>query len=167
MSDPESLDLTTLPSVPLRDRLKLPTAPCIYFAISNGSIQYIGRAVNPRSRWSAECHHHYKDLQPDSSIAWLEVSCSDLLPEIEKALIAWFKPPLNVSGKKVFVKPVKRVRKTKPNGKICLLVLASDLDKLKALRREGEYIYMTFHRIVEAAEMYHAIMKAGEVATNE
>jgi hypothetical protein len=167
MINPEALDLSALPSLPLSDRKRLPTTPCIYFAMSNGTVQYIGRAVNPRSRWSAEYHHHYKDLQPDSLIAWLEVSSSDLLPEIEKALIAWFKPPLNTGGKKVFVEPVKRVRKTKPNGKICVAILASDLDKLKALRREGEYIYMAFHRIVDNAEMYDAILKSGEVATNE
>ncbi|MGB3655014.1 MAG: hypothetical protein WBA41_27935 [Rivularia sp. (in: cyanobacteria)] len=28
-------------------------------------------------------------------IAWLKVSCRDLLPEVEKALIDWFKPRLN------------------------------------------------------------------------
>jgi hypothetical protein len=30
-------------------------------------------------------------------VAWLEISETNLLPEIEKALINWFKPPLNVA----------------------------------------------------------------------
>jgi hypothetical protein len=42
-------------------------------------------------------------------------------------------------------------------------VLVEDLELLKRLKHEDEdSLAVTFHRIIEAAEMYDAIMKAGE-----
>jgi hypothetical protein len=44
-----------------------------------------------------------------------------------------------------------------------LRVQIEDLDTLKRLKRDDEIsLAVTFHRIVEAAEMYDAILKAGE-----
>jgi hypothetical protein len=44
-----------------------------------------------------------------------------------------------------------------------LRVQIEDLDTLKRLKRDDEIsLAVTFHRIVEAAEMYDVIMKAGE-----
>jgi DNA-binding Xre family transcriptional regulator len=93
MIDPKSLNLSTLPSLPLADRKQLPTVACIYFAMSNGIVQYIGQSKNLNQRWSS--HHRYDDLSSDSHIAWLELSNPELLLEVEKALIFWFKPVLN------------------------------------------------------------------------
>lgn len=93
MINPETLDLSTLPSLPLSDRKQLPAIPCIYFAISSGTVQYIGMSKNLRNRWVN--HHRLSRLSLNSNIAWLKVSDISLMPEIENALIHWFKPPLN------------------------------------------------------------------------
>ena len=94
--DPENLDLRSLPSIPLEDRKMLPVISGIYFAIdSQGTVQYIGRSANLNQRWLQ--HHRISNLEECDRIliAWLEVTEPALLPEIEKALIDWFKPPLN------------------------------------------------------------------------
>jgi len=101
MINPAEVDLSALPSVPLEDRSRLPSEPCIYFAIdAAGVVQYIGRSINPRQRWVQ--HHRYKDLDDlnDVRIAYLFAD-ADLLPAIERALIAWFKPALNQTHIKI------------------------------------------------------------------
>ena len=95
MIDPATISPETLPSVPLENRIELPTESCIYFAIdSQGVVQYIGRTANLKQRWSG--HHQLGDLSLLSGvrIAYLSLDGS-LLVEVEKALISWFKPPLN------------------------------------------------------------------------
>lgn len=89
----ETLDLSSLPSLPLSDRKQLPAIPCIYFAMSSGTVQYIGMSKNLQQRWSN--HHQLCKLSESTNIVWLEISNPSLLPEIENALIQWFKPPLN------------------------------------------------------------------------
>jgi DNA-binding Xre family transcriptional regulator len=96
MIDPTAIDLTNLPSVALAEKATLPPVLCVYFAIdSQGVVQYIGKAVNLRQRWSS--HHKYKKLSKMSevSIAYLQVEHFELLEDMELALINWFKPPLN------------------------------------------------------------------------
>ena len=96
MIDPQSLDLTSLPSVCLADRSLLPPTAGIYFAIDSlGAIQYIGRSNNVRNRWKK--HNRYEELilLEGVKIAYLLVDVYQLLPGIEAALIAWFNPPLN------------------------------------------------------------------------
>lgn len=97
MINPETLDLSSLPSLPLSDRKQLPAISCIYFAMSSGTVQYIGRSKNLRNRWMF--HHRQSQLDSNSSIVWLEVGNPALLPDIEADLIQWFKPPLNVIKK--------------------------------------------------------------------
>lgn len=110
MLKPESLNLLSLPSLSLEQRSLLPTTPCIYFAIdSQGVVQYIGKSNNPGNRWQS--HHKGIELALIGGIriAYLE-SEVDLLPEIERALITYFCPPLNqVVHKKSPVKGVMRV----------------------------------------------------------
>lgn len=50
---------------------------------------------------------------------------------------------------------VRGVRKT-------LSIQEEDLEALKRLKRGKESLAVTFHRIVEAAEMYDAILKSSE-----
>jgi hypothetical protein len=45
-----------------------------------------------------------------------------------------------------------------------LSIQLEDLEALKRLRRGKESLAVTFHRVVDNAEMYDAIMKAGEAA---
>lgn len=94
--NPASINPLELPSVPLSMRAQLPEKPVIYFAIdSEGTTQYIGKSINPKQRWIH--HHHYISLSRmgDIRIAWLEVALPEKLPELEKALIESFQPPLN------------------------------------------------------------------------
>lgn len=96
MINPETIDISVLPSVPLGQRSKLPQAAGIYFAIdSAGQIQYIGKSVNLRNRWGL--HHRINQLERIGGvrIAWLEVEETSLLTSIEAALINWFAPSLN------------------------------------------------------------------------
>jgi len=96
MINPSELNLLVLPSVALSDWKQLPCTPCIYFAIDSfGAVQYIGRSVNPRSRWARHHRRNQLDAIGNVCIAYLSVDLPELLPEIEEALIAWFKPPLN------------------------------------------------------------------------
>lgn len=92
----KSLDVSTLPSLSLSQKRELPEVPAIYFCISETEeILYIGRTKNLSNRWIA--HHRYSELKGIKKVklAWLEVSDLALLPQIESALIEYFKPPFN------------------------------------------------------------------------
>ena len=98
MINPSDINLSALPSVPLEDRSQLPQTPCIYFAIDSlGTVQYIGRSVNPAQRWVQ--HHRHDQLNEIGGvkIAYLFIDSPDLLPSIEEALIDWFAPLLNAT----------------------------------------------------------------------
>jgi GIY-YIG catalytic domain len=78
-----------------QERSQLPSIPCIYFAIDSlGTVQYIGRSVNPQQRWVQ--HHRHSQLSKIGKvrIAYLFAD-ADLLPSVEAALIKWFQPRLN------------------------------------------------------------------------
>jgi hypothetical protein len=99
MIKPSELDLSSLPWLPLNAVLAFPRQPAVYFAIdSQHRVQYIGRSVDPKTRWSK--HHCYKQLNSIGGIciAYLFIESSELLPEVEQALIQWFRPPLNIAG---------------------------------------------------------------------
>ena len=96
MINPSNLNLSTLPSVPLEARSRLPRSSGIYFAIDSlGTVQYIGLSKDIKQRWTQ--HHNCKRLNAIGGvkIAYLLVSDLKLLPTIESALIQWFMPPLN------------------------------------------------------------------------
>lgn len=96
MIDPNSIDLANLPTLPLEYKSLLPEVSCIYFAIDSlGTIQYIGQTTNLQQRWIS--HHRYHDVNACSGvrISYLYIDAPELLPEIESALIDWFKPVLN------------------------------------------------------------------------
>ncbi|MBD2492367.1 helix-turn-helix domain-containing protein [Aulosira sp. FACHB-615] len=93
--NPATIDPLALPSLPLCERSQLPTLPCIYFAIdSQGVVRYIGKTVNLKTRWQA--HNKGVELATIAGIriAYLQADAT-LLPELEAALIAWFRPQLN------------------------------------------------------------------------
>ena len=55
MINPQLIDISSLPWLPLDARSAFPKQPAIYFAIdSKNRIQYIGRSLNPKSRWSID-----------------------------------------------------------------------------------------------------------------
>ena len=95
----ENIEINKLPSVDFEDRNQLPEVSGIYFAIdSNDNIQYIGRSINIRQR--LKTHNRKQQLSNMSGIriAYLEVSDTSLLDDIEQALINYFDPYLNGTG---------------------------------------------------------------------
>ncbi|MDF5718021.1 MAG: GIY-YIG nuclease family protein [Rhizonema sp. NSF051] len=97
MINPSDIKLETLPWLPLEEKSAFPKRSSIYFAIDSlGSIQYIGRTINVRTRWGN--HHKYNELNAigNIKIAYLFVDLPELLPEIERALIEYFQPSLNI-----------------------------------------------------------------------
>lgn len=133
MINPETLDLSTLPSLLLSDRKQLPSVSCIYFAMSSGNVQYIGRSVNLQQRWID--HHQVKHLNKETNIAWLEISDSVLLPEIESALIQWFKPPLNkeISGTSIRTKSINPLIVVPPRPKVSSYVSVPSVWRLRQI----------------------------------
>ena len=100
MSDAAMTPLTAinpadLPSLPLDERAALPGTPAIYFVLAGDTVLYIGQSVNMRQRWLA--HHRFAQLDERGGcrIAWMEVSDTGLLDELERACIAHFSPLLN------------------------------------------------------------------------
>ena len=99
MLSPDTIDLKSLPWLPLNEKSAFPKQAAIYFAIdSQGCVQYIGRSVNVRARWGS--HHKYESLSAIGNIriAYLFVDMPELLPQIETALIEYFQPILNIRG---------------------------------------------------------------------
>jgi len=93
--NPAPVDPLALPSLLLTDRSQLPVCPAVYFALDGDHVLYVGRSGNLQQRWMA--HHRYNQLKEFNNvrIAWLECSDTNLLPEIEAALIEYFQPSLN------------------------------------------------------------------------
>lgn len=128
MIDPQTLNLNSLPSVPLERRNELPQIACIYLALDrNKVVQYVGKTARLRSRW--EAHHKGVDLalQGGIEIAYVEVSNIELLPAVEKALIQYFKPPLNSETEAL----LRKEREEKERRRI------EDRNKKAAEKREG------------------------------
>lgn len=97
MINPANIQIDELPSVALEDKKHLPEVSCTYFAIdTQGVIQYIGQTKNLNRRWMS--HHKRTHLSGGGiKIAYLDCP-TELLEEIERALIDWFKPPLNTQN---------------------------------------------------------------------
>lgn len=95
MVDVSTVNISTLPSLPVAKRRELPNCPAVYFAISESrEILYIGRSRSLVERWRA--HHRIEQfLETPVLIAWLSVENSSELNAIERALIRRFSPPLN------------------------------------------------------------------------
>lgn len=105
MIAPESIDLRSLPCLSLEDRANLPDVAAIYFAVDSfDEVLYIGRSVSLLRRWTG--HHRLSQLVNigQVKIAWVEISETALLPQVEQALIEFFSPPLN--GSEVVGNPV-------------------------------------------------------------
>jgi hypothetical protein len=93
--DLESLDLATLPSLPLGQRASLPNIVAIYFVLDAERLLYVGRATFLRQRWY---QHHRLDAflpLPQVHIAWLAIANHADLALLESQCIAYFKPIYN------------------------------------------------------------------------
>lgn len=101
---PESLDIASLPSLPLSDRRRLPDVSAVYLVLEEEIVIYVGQSRSLLNRWlSHDKLKKFKSRVTPLRVAWLECSEITLLHEIETALIAWFEPELNQisAGKKI------------------------------------------------------------------
>jgi len=93
--NPATLDLSALPSILLTERRKLPNRPGVYLAINSlGIVQYVGQSISLKQRWSGHNRLDELTVLQDIQISWIECDTA-LLPDIEAALLDYFKPPLN------------------------------------------------------------------------
>ena len=165
MINPQSLDLASLPSVPLAEKDKLPASPGIYFAIDSFStIQYIGLSVNVKHRWGQ--HHRYKQLLSLGGIklAWLIVDNIALLSEIEKALIAHFKPVLNNE----FISSTYRTRQSRLATDVWIMGAAiSRYLKMSTARDGFEVAVRQYADQLSKDEKFTALLEAIKKETEE
>ncbi len=127
----EDIDLSTLPSVYLLEKSRLPNCVAIYFVSnSKGQILYIGRTVNLVERWRE--HHRFNQLKRFNrkdriSISWMVCSKDiNALANLENELIQLYKPPLN------WTKVVSPIRKITPS-EIALQQSLQQLAKLNTM----------------------------------
>jgi hypothetical protein len=102
-----SIDISTLPFLPLSRLSELPTCSAIYFVLlEGGELLYVGRAVNLNTRWKT--HHRYKQFESMESIliSWIEVEPLNL-DEVEAEFIASLQPKLNWTLIPTEPKPVR------------------------------------------------------------
>lgn len=99
---PETIDLLTLPSLPISQTRQLPSIPAVYLVLSNtdSKVLYVGKSANIKKRW--QTHHllvYLKLAMTETvKIAWLEIDKTKSLNLTEKRLIGYFKPELNIKS---------------------------------------------------------------------
>jgi excinuclease UvrABC nuclease subunit len=84
-----------LPSVPFKERHKLPHVKAVYFALtSDSNVLYIGATQDLYRRMK---YHNYIKRLEDSGCSSIALYVCDimLLAEVEEAMISQFQPPLN------------------------------------------------------------------------
>ena len=89
----------SLPFLNLDERDQLPGLRACYFVLQDNQILYIGRANNLRKRWIS--HHILRNyiLPGSTKIAWYEAKPNWSLEKMEKSLIEFYKPAINVPCK--------------------------------------------------------------------
>lgn len=91
----EVIDLSTLPTLPLSDRRKLPNCSAVYFVTdANCNVLYIGSCKSLVLRWLQHDKYERIITYPAPHITWLETPEEDLL-EVEGYFVRAFAPPLN------------------------------------------------------------------------
>ena len=92
------IDPLTLPSLCLSQRKQLPSICAVYFVLYENEVIYVGKSNALMQRWST--HHRLKELNSLSGevrIAWFIVDNPQFLDQLEKLMIAHFKPWMNRS----------------------------------------------------------------------
>jgi hypothetical protein len=93
--DVTNINFLTLPSLSVKQRNSLPECSAIYFVMNGEDILYIGATINLLQRWNS--HHRWEQFSKIQGIkiVWLQCNETDLIFEIEKALITYFQPSFN------------------------------------------------------------------------
>ena len=87
------IDPLTLPSLSLSQRKQLPSVCAVYFVLQENEVVYIGKSNALMQRRSV--HHRLKELNSlpgEVRIAWLICDSQQFLDQLEKLMIAHFKP---------------------------------------------------------------------------
>lgn len=87
-----------LPTISLSQRKHLPLVCAVYFVLHDNKVVYVGKATVLRQRWDS--HHRikeFKNLPGEVRIAWHKSDSPELIDELEKSMIARFKPSMNGS----------------------------------------------------------------------
>lgn len=94
--NPATLDIASLPSLPLSERKTLPQRSGYYFVLSDDEkIIYIGMTRDLRVRWYSHNKHKQMVEHGAARIAYLIVERGMLFIHNEMALIQHYDPPLN------------------------------------------------------------------------
>lgn len=115
---PETIDLASLPFVPISQRHRFPNISAIYFVLGkDDEVLYIGRAQSLCLRWQA--HHRLSEFLQDATakIAWHAVTDVYLLPLIEDALIQYYNPYYN--GRRLRNRKWKQLTVRLPADQLC------------------------------------------------
>jgi hypothetical protein len=88
-----------LPSYPLIHRAGLANCPCVYFAIADGAVWYVGQTSMLQARWQSSSYPFYQLCEfPDAVICWFLCNNKKLRLCLERALISHLNPTLNGNG---------------------------------------------------------------------
>jgi hypothetical protein len=94
-----TIDPWALPSMPLESFEGFPDCPCVYFALKEEIVLYVGKTVaGLASRWRS--HHRLQQLMDEGNvmISWMELRLPDSeLQRIERQLIEHLCPTLNAT----------------------------------------------------------------------
>lgn len=92
---PASVDLNSLPSVPLSQAHSLPAIAALYFCLSNSQPLYIGITGDLNRRWQA----HHKTIAllnySDVKIHYLAIAPEQVTDNLERQFIDYWQPSLN------------------------------------------------------------------------
>jgi hypothetical protein len=92
-----------LPSVAVKDRLKLPRKPGCYYIFRDGELLYVGAAKSGlRQRWSN--HHKLKYLRSDDKIHYWVMPSYEVSKQEAADIDEFDKPPLNKRRERVDAK---------------------------------------------------------------
>ena len=127
---------SSLPSLPLIEKNKLPDIPAIYLVWLSNRLLYIGKTGGLKTRFS--CHHKMVDFLASGDhvwIAWFPIDSQDS-PLLETNLIELLEPELNsvLPGKKTNV--------------FSFRLPDAGVQALEALQIEGETLNQTARRVL-------------------
>lgn len=139
MLEPPEIDIKTLPWFPLEQYRSFPRIPALYFVLDDAfNVLYIGRTLSLHSRWRQ--HHRMQDYasSPGLRVAWMFVTDPALLPALEKACIAFFRPRDNRYKRPVLTRPHRKPGPPSKLGPLANTHVYIPVDLLEWAKRQPE-----------------------------
>lgn len=134
----------------LTQRERLPSQSGIYVVVdAEEQVWYVGRSINLNARWNGKGHHRYKQLSRTNNkrlykIYW-QFFPSEALNEKEQLYIALFKPHLNYSGVKTYLR-----KAIQPNEEISRLLKV--INKKTVLFPDVRSVVLGYYTEIDANE---------------